>query len=1018
MLNDDHTSMAMSSSNDSTADLAMDDQIKADEVLMQPEQIDDPLFEEQVEEELAEEYRDPHDESWECEDSEEAIELFPNKPKLTAEEDRIHQRALDNVRPLVRYLGEVTTTHHAQVAIRPHGLNETDVRPRIWTCSATGRWEEESDQGAYGWDLISLLEHVRGVSRDIALKVLVTFLDALERDVGWECMPEFDLCQDQNAKQIVPVPRNAPPPPDHWGRGMSKCYDYPLYSPSGRLLGYTREVEIDGQLDKISWTFRKRVFPLTCWQCDDGSLGWKNQHLAPRYHLYGVEKLALNTETPVVLTDDEASAEFGALGIPAEHDEAIGVGFISAPDSFAKTDLRPLGGRIVYIRLTSVGDANAIRERLWRINPRTRVGIITISLEKYFCPIKPKSGPGGALLPDTPGMAFGWRVQDYVMADIENDWDLNATVEKPIEKAMQVCSGNIVSDANGIFHVKFHEGEEVRTQLASRIDFVARARSGSSSDWGACLEFRDHDGVPHSWCVPYSTLIGSTDYCKTLSGMGAYVSPYGSNMQKLTDFLLNYEPGHRARAVSKPGWEKNQFIFPDGSHVGYSDEMISYQTADPSNNAFGSRGTLDEWKKNVAALGEGNSRMVLAIATALTGPVLPLLGEESGGFHFSGGSSTGKTTVLNSACSVWGKPESFIVRWRATANGIEATAVQRNHTLIALDEMSQVSPEEAGQIVYMLANGQGKARARQDATVRAISAWQLMFLSTGEVGLEQHMATAGVRVMAGQQTRLIDIPADVGRGYGIFENIQGSANSAEFSVQVKSQSVQYYGVAGRAWVNALADPKDRAELIAQIKDRIEAFVKRVPQGADGQVYRGARRFALAAAVAEACVELGILPWPSGHATNETMCCFEEWVVNRGGLGNLEGEQALSRLRRILAERGESGFTPMEIEGIDSTTERVTFNRLGFRSLGEDGYIDYYIFPAMFKEVFAAGQDPSQFIKFLKQANALMLDRNGKPQVMKRLPGFNSPVRVYHVRSTVLAESDRVDTPPVARIKIG
>lgn len=983
--------------------------------LMQPEQTDDPLCKER-EDEQDEEYRDPHDERWESEDSEEAIELFPNKPKLTAEEDRIHQRALDNVRPLVRYLGEVKPALFSVVDFVPHDQNGLINRPVIMVDEGMGRWEEKADQAAYGWDLISLIEHVRGVSRDIALNVLVTFLDALERDVGWECMPEFDLCQDQNAKQLALVPRHAPSPPDHWGRIIDDPVDYPLYSPSGRLLGYTREVTIDGNIDNITKLPLKRTFPLTCWQRRDGSLGWKNQHLVPPYHLYGIEKLALDTETPVFLTDDEASAEYGVLGISAEHDVAIGVGFISAPNSVARTDLRPLGGRTVYIQLTSVGDANAIREMLWRINPLTRVGIITISLDKYFCPIKPKSAPGGELIPDTPGKSLGWRVRDYLWAASENGWKFGYTVEKPIEKSVQAHVGNIVSNANGIFHVKFHEGEEVITKLASRIDFVAKSRNGDSAEWGACLKFRDHDNVLHSWCVPFSTLYGSTDYCKTLSGMGAYVSPYGSNMQKLTDFLLNYEPGHRARAVSKPGWEKNQFIFPDGSHVGYSDEMISYQTADPSNNAFGSRGTLDEWKKNVAALCEGNSRMVLAIATALTGPVLPLLGEESGGFHFPGESSTGKTTALHPACSVWGRPENFIVRWRGTANGIEATASQRNHTLIALDEMSQVSPEEAGQIVYMLANGQGKARARQDATARAISTWQLMFLSTGEVGLEQHMAVAGLRVMAGQQTRLIDIPANVGRGHGIFENIHGSANGAEFSIRVKSLSAQYFGVAGRAWVNALADPKDRAELLANINDRIDARVQRVEQGADGQVRRVARRFALVAAVAEACVDLGILPWPPGHASNEIQRCFDEWVVNRGSLGNLESEQAISCLRRYLAEFGESAFTAIGDNGIDlAAPDRVTIRRVGFREIGGDGITNYYIFPEMFRNVICAGVDSKQMLRHLRQANVLVLDPRGKPQVVKRPPGM-PPTRFYHVRSTVLAEPERPDSAGVTQIE--
>lgn len=979
-------------------------------VQVEVNQADDPLGEqqEQVGADVAPPDLSQADDQPEVVEADEVQEVKPE----TAE-DRIVRRAMENIRPLIRYLGALYYYPFTSLDFVPHDYDGLGPRPPILFEKATGWWEEDCDGGVYGCDPISLVEHVRGVPKEVAIDVLTTFLDTLPSNVGWERIPEFELCNYDGCKLVVAVPRTTRPPA-HWGHMDENPEDLPLRARSGRLLGYTRRVIFDRRFDSISGFPVMRTFPLTCWQRRDGAYGWKNQYLKPPYNLFGVEQLSLNRNAPVVLTDDEFSTDFARALFPPRHGEVLGVAFITAPNSFEKTDLSPLAGRTVFIQLTAVGDPETVREKLWAIDPRTKVGIIRISLDANFSPYRPLAEGELVRFPETPGQAFGWRLQEYEWAASNNGWKLDVKIDAPVSLGSEIAFDDFEFRDSGIWHVKRSDKGDDWSFVASRIDVVARARTASQSGWGICLEFNDHDSVSHQWCVPMS-LLGNTEYCNTLLDLGAYVSPF--HRQKLTELLLTYDPGHRARAVTKPGWEKNQFIFPDGSHVGHATELISYQTADPTNRAFTQRGTLDEWKENVAAYCANNSRLVLGIGTALTGPVLSLLGEESGGFHFPGESSTGKTTALHPACSVWGKPESFLTRWRATDNGLEANATQRNDTMIALDEMSQVSPEDAGKIVYMLANGQGKARATQDATAKAISSWRLMILSTGEVGLEQHMAGAGLKVMAGQQTRLIDIPANAGAGHGVFENIHGSANGSEFSLFLKRQTANYHGVAGRAWVNALADPELRPALLQQIKDYIREFEGRVPPEADGQVRRVARRFILVAAVAEACADLDILPWEQGHATTMISRCFSQWVDHRGGLGNLESDQALSRLRRFLAEHGDSGFTPLSAEGIESATDRVTIRRLGFRGVGPDGHTDYFILPAIFREVICAGLDPKQVIRHLKNANALVLDPNGKPQVMKRLPELGS-LRVYHVRSTVLAEPGGADTPPVSQIKMG
>src|SRR5271166_263531 len=204
-------------------------------------------------------------------------------------------------------------------------------------------------------------------------------------------------------------------------------------------------------------------------------------------------------------------------------------------------------------------------------------------------------------------------------------------------------------------------------------------------------------------------------------------------------------------------------------------ERIILQTSAAIDHAYRQSGTFEGWQEHVARYAAGNSRLGLALATAFAAPLLYPTSSESGGFHFRGGSSTGKTTALIVAGSAWGGGgvRGFIRTWRATSNGLEGVAALHCDALLCLDEMGQVDGREAGQIAYMLGNGCGKARANRDGFARPSAEWRSLFLSSGEVGLADKIAEdgRGRRAAAGQQVRIVDIAADAGAGLGLFENL-------------------------------------------------------------------------------------------------------------------------------------------------------------------------------------------------------------------------------------------------------
>ena len=122
-------------------------------------------------------------------------------------------------------------------------------------------------------------------------------------------------------------------------------------------------------------------------------------------------------------------------------------------------------------------------------------------------------------------------------------------------------------------------------------------------------------------------------------------------------------------------------------------------------------GSLEGWQEAVAApcVG-GNPLLVLGASLAFAGPLLEPLSQDGGGVHLRGASNRGKSTVQRVAVSVWGSPK-FLHSWRGTDNGHEGLAATCNGSILALDEIAEISGRDAGKTAYMLANGVGKARA-------------------------------------------------------------------------------------------------------------------------------------------------------------------------------------------------------------------------------------------------------------------------------------------------------------------
>ena len=272
---------------------------------------------------------------------------------------------------------------------------------------------------------------------------------------------------------------------------------------------------------------------------------------------------------------------------------------------------------------------------------------------------------------------------------------------------------------------------------------------------------------------------------------------------------------------------------------------------------------------------------------------------------------------------MWGDPLTYARAWRATANGLEGLASLHNDGLLILDELSQCDPKEAGEAAYLLANGQGKARAHRNGTARASLRWRLLFLSAGEESLATLIARTGRKANAGQEVRLADFDADAGAGLGAFETLNGCDSPAALSLALKDAATRHHGVAGLVWLRAVVN--DRDKLADNITGGVRQFVaQNTPPDAAGQVLRVAQRFGLVAVAGELATHYGVTGWVEGEATQAASRCFAAWLDSFGGAGNREDRLLLAQVRGFFETHGASRF-----EDVGASIDQRVINRAGF-----------------------------------------------------------------------------------------
>ena len=659
----------------------------------------------------------------------------------------------------------------------------------------------------------------------------------------------------------------------------------------------------------------KEIRPM-CWvRRPDGREDWAfKSHPVPR-PLYRLDLLTKSPGSPVVVVEGEKCADV-AQDIFRDLFVTTSPGGAHAAASADWTPLAQTKKVLIWPDVDASGRtyAQTVAIILHRLGVASIYIIDTIALAGRTVEGAAREPPPGWDVADA--LNEGWTGDHLrnTAEDAAKQW-IPPTPQTYWPKDFKMSDKGLVRAACG----KDEDIEEL--PFTGPFDVIGEGRDRSGAGRGLWLTWRDRDDREQRIFVRNADLVGSgVDWLKELTDRGFPGPIEQRRITWLRQALHGCRPAGRITMIRRTGWVGSAFVLPHKTIGETGGDTIMFDGRSDIAR-YGERGTLDDWRKSVAAPAAGNTRLIFALSAAFAGPIADLLEEESFGFNLTGPSSVGKSTALIAAGSIWGGggPLGFAYSWRLTDNGAEGIACAHSGTFLALDELGQVNADTATALTYMLGNGLGKSRAGRGGEPRRPAEWRTIVLSTGEVGIAAKIEEAGRgrKAKAGSLVRLIDIPADPGKGYGLFDNCD-SETPAELAQRLKTAALSHYGLAGPAFVVHLTNSVARdPQFKAALRERINLIQKSVLKGidtADGQVIRVARHFAVVAVAGDlARVSLN-LPWDEEELVSAPRICLKAWMSQRGGSGPQEILTAITALRDAVEIHGQAQFG--HLHGLD------------------------------------------------------------------------------------------------------
>jgi uncharacterized protein (DUF927 family) len=242
----------------------------------------------------------------------------------------------------------------------------------------------------------------------------------------------------------------------------------------------------------------------------------------------------------------------------------------------------------------------------------------------------------------------------------------------------------------------------------------------------------------------------------------------------------------------------------------------------------------------------------------------------------------------------------------------------------------------------------------------------------------------------------LDIPADRGLGFGVFDNGGSQDDAGALSRAIKCSASAAYGTAGPEFVRRIIAKSVTGD---DVRALVSDFVKaECPAGADGQVERVAHRLGLVAVAGELAITTSVVPWRAGEARQAAAWALKAWLSYRGGTEPAEVLQAIQQVRLFIELHGDSRFDPLE-----NPEAKPSPNRAGWRK-GEGEGREWLVPPETWKTEICAGLDAGFVARTLAERGLIERASDGF-QPVRKIGGTNK--RVYVLTARIFAGGDHV-----------
>jgi hypothetical protein len=358
---------------------------------------------------------------------------------------------------------------------------------------------------------------------------------------------------------------------------------------------------------------------------------------------------------------------------------------------------------------------------------------------------------------------------------------------------------------------KMENGEEAEPIMVYANDFYIVKRMYDPND-GDSAFMRVHlpqDGI-REFSVPMSKVTQKDELRKLLSANGVY--SYGKKFEILMDYV--FKSAEQLQDKQKAEIMRQQFGWVDGNSrfvLGDQEITVEGNIYSPPSKAtsklakfIGPKGSLDNWKEVWSLFGqEGMEAQAFAALSAFGSPLLKFFNQTGAIINlFNPRSGTGKTTILNMVNSVYGHPKELRLKEMDTMNGRLQWVGVLNNLPPTMDELTNASPQEYSDLLYILANGKGKERmmAGSNELRENNTTWQSITVSTSNASFAEKLSVLKNNP-EGELMRLIEYPI------GLVDAIN-TAHAKHLFDQVLFSN---YGHAGPIYIRHLLNHLEYAE---------------------------------------------------------------------------------------------------------------------------------------------------------------------------------------------------------------